>query len=606
MNEKLKELRAKSMKLPLTPGVYIMRDKSDKIIYIGKAKALKNRVSQYFGSQNGHSTKVRRMVENVDRFDYILTDSEYEALVLECSLIKQNRPKYNILLKDEKGYHYIKITNEDYPRIMEAKRVDSDGAKYLGPYVSSFAVKQAVDSVVKAFALPTCGRKFPRDIKKGRPCLNYHIKQCMAPCTGKISRAEYNEIFDSAVRFLQGGSGDVAEKLKEQMFAAAEAMEFEKAARLRDRINAIEKMSEEQKVVMSPIAEHDIIAAARSGSFGAFKVFRFTGGKLSDSESFYIDEIGELPEARFGFVQQYYSMRDRIPPRIDIDGETEDMELLQRWLSEKAGRAVKIHLPQRGEQAHLMDMCRQNAAEYLDRQLRESGINEPLQQLGALLGIPAPMYIEAYDISNTAGAENVAGMVVFYDGQPLKSAYKRFKIKSFSGQDDYASMHEVLSRRIEEYRKHKGEESGFGKKPDLILLDGGKGQVSAVAPLIGGDFDVPLFGMVKDGKHRTRAIATNGGELELLKSRKAFALVGRIQEEVHRYAIGYHRQRRAGRTFSSSLTEIDGIGEQRAKALLKSFKTISAIKEATEQQLAGVKGMNAAAAKAVYNYYHGE
>ena len=582
-----------------------MRDRSDKIIYIGKAKALKNRVSQYFGSQNRHSTKVRRMVECVDRFEYILTDSEYEALVLECSLIKQHRPKYNILLKDEKGYHYIKITNEPYPRILEAKRTENDGAQYLGPYVSSYAVKQAVDSVVKAFALPTCSKRFPRDIKKERPCLNFHIKQCMAPCTGKISREEYNAIFKSAIDFLKGGKGDVLEELNTRMLAAAEDLEFEKAARLRDRIEAIKKMGEQQKVVMSPISEHDVIAAAVSGSFVSFKVFRFFGGKLVDSESFFLEDISDLSETRGQFIQQYYSMRNRIPPRIDIDEQPEDAEILARWLSEKAGKSVKFFVPKRGEQAQLMEMCRQNAAEYLNQQLSSNGINEALEQLGSLLGISPPDYIEAYDISNTAGAENVAGMVVFRNGQPLKSAYKRFKIKSFEGQDDYASMREVIMRRIEEYNKNAHAEEGFGKKPDLIFLDGGQGHVSAIAPILNGsDFsDVALFGMVKDGKHRTRAIAANGSELELLKSRKAFALVGKIQEEVHRFAISYHRQKRSSSSFSSSLTKIDGIGEKRARALLKSFKTITAIKNATQEQLAEVDGMNAVAAKAVFEYF---
>jgi len=606
MNEKLKELRAQAMKLPLSPGVYIMHSSTGKIIYIGKAKALKNRVSQYFGSQNNHPLKVRRMVENVDYFEYILTDSEYEALVLEASLIKQHRPKYNILLKDEKGYHYIKITNEPYPKISECKRVDDDGARYLGPYVSSYSVKQAVDSVVKAFALPTCTKKFPRDIGKGRPCLNYHIKQCMAPCTGKISQREYQMIFDSAVEFLKNGKGDVTQNLEEQMLKAAENLEFERAARLRDRIRSIKSMGEEQKVVMSKISEHDIIALAQSGNYACFEVFRFSSGRLYDRESFFIEEIESPNEARSEFIKQYYSMRDKIPPRIDIDDSTDDIELLQQWLSAKAGKSVKIYLPKRGEQAHLMAMCQQNAAENLKQSLDRFGKNEALEQLGALLGIPAPMYIESYDISNTGGSENVAGMVVFENGKPLKSAYKRFKIKTVMGQDDYASMREVISRRLEEYLKNKESETGFGRLPDLILLDGGKGHVNAVAPIIAHyGLDIPLFGMVKDDKHRTRAIAVNNSELELSKSRKAFTLVGTIQEEVHRFAISYHRASRSKRNFSgSSLTEIPGIGEKRASALFKHFKTIKAIKEASEGEIAKVSGMTKDSAKAVFDFYH--
>lgn len=609
MNEHIKELRAKAMRLPLHPGVYIMHDKTGKIIYIGKAKALKNRVSQYFGSEKNHDEKVRRMVSNVADFEYILTDSEFEALVLECSLIKQHNPKYNILLKDDKGYHYIRVTGGEWPKISEAKQILEDGAQYIGPFVSSWAVKEAVDEALKIFRLPSCTRQFPRDIGKGRPCLNFYIKQCCAPCRGRVKQQEYREYVEEAIDFLRGGSAASVKKLTEKMNEAAEALEFERAARIRDRLAAIKRMSDKQKVVAARVQEQDIIALAQGASAACFEVFRFQNGRLCDRETFLLGETGNPKSARSEFVERYYSMRDRIPPRICLDGPAADTSLLEQWLGEKAGRKVNVTVPQKGEQAQLTEMCRSNAAEQLAQATNRTGREaSALDELGRLLGMEQPpVYIESYDISNLAGGENVAGMIVFENGRPLKSAYRKFKIKGVEGQDDYASMQEVIGRRLQEYEAHKESGEGFGRLPDLILLDGGKGHVAAVRPVLeASGLAIPLFGMVKDDKHRTRAIAKDGGEIAINSNRAAFTLVSTIQDEVHRFAIGYHRTVRKKNTISTTLTSIEGVGPTRAKALLKHFKTISAIQNADLEELINAPSMTEPAARKVYDYFHGK
>ena len=610
-NEKKKELRRKAMKLPLSPGVYLMHDKSGEIIYVGKAKALKNRVSQYFGSEKNHDNKVRRMVSNVDWFEYIVCDSEFEALVLESSLIKQNQPKYNILLKDDKGYSYVRVSSGPWPRITEVKKVEDDGATYIGPYMSSWSIKQTIDSAQKIFKLPNCNRKFPQDFGKGRPCLNYYIKQCCGPCRGKVTEEEYNEAFQEALDFIKGGSSTSVKVLTEKMEEAAENLEFELAARLRDRINAIEAMRARQKVVASKVEEQDIFALAQGETHTAFEVFRFTGNKLSDRESFLTEGCQPDAEARSEFLRQYYAIRDRVPPLVVLDGEVEDPELLSRWLSEKRGKGVKILVPQRGDQAQLVQMCRKNAAENIARQTGNSGRDaSALDELRRLLGLEkVPAYIESYDISNLAGGENVAGMVVFENCRPLKSAYRKFKIKTVTGQDDYGSMREVIRRRLEvdKASQGKGGQDGFGRLPDLILLDGGKGHVAAVQPILDEQgFDIPLFGMVKDDKHRTRAIALSGGEIAINSNRRAFTLVSSIQDEVHRFAIGYHRQQRKKAAISSTLTSIPGIGETRAKALMRHFKTVTAISEADLAELEGAPGMTKPAARRVWEFFHPE
>ncbi|HEX3016687.1 MAG TPA: excinuclease ABC subunit UvrC [Caproicibacter sp.] len=603
----IKELRARAMRLPLHPGVYIMHDKSGKIIYIGKAKALKNRVSQYFGSEKNHDEKVRQMVAHVDHFEYILTDSEFEALILECSLIKQHTPKYNILLKDDKGYSYIRVTKGPWARISEAKQTADDGAEYIGPYISSWSVKQSVDEAQRIFRLPTCNRRFPQDIGKGRPCLNYYIKQCCAPCRGKISEAEYDEAVHDALDFLRGGSAESVRDLTRRMEEAAEKLEFERAARIRDRLTAIRKMSDRQKVVASKVPEQDVIALTQGAGRSCFEVFRFENGRLTDRETFFMGETGNPKAARGEFIERYYSMRDRIPPRVTLDGPVEGEELLSQWLTDKAERKVSVTVPQKGEQAKLAEMCRNNSAEQLAQTMGRTGREaSALDELARLLGLEEPpAYIESYDISNLAGGENVAGMIVFENGRPLRSAYRRFKIKTVVGQDDYASMREVITRRLNEYEQEKDSGEGFGRLPDLILLDGGKGHVAAIQPVLNAaGVSIPLFGMVKDDRHRTRAIAKNGGEIAINSSRSAFTLVSSIQDEVHRFAIGYHRQLRKKVSISSTLLSIEGVGPTRAKALLKHFRTVAAIRDADLAELIHAPTMTEPAAQSVYNYFH--
>ena len=606
MNPKMGELRKKAMALPLLPGVYIMRDKSNEIIYIGKAKALKNRVSQYFGSQNNHAEKVRRMVENVDRFEYIITDSEFEALILECSLIKQHTPKYNILLKDDKGYSYIRVSSGDWAKLSYVLQKQDDGATYIGPYKSSYYVKTAVEEANRIFMLPTCGRRFPQDFRKARPCLNYHIKQCMAPCTGRVKLRDYRESLEQALDFLKGGSSNSIKQLTAQMEEAAEKLEFERAARIRDKIAAVRRMGDKQKVVANKVLDEDIIASFSDSGKTCFQVFRFEGGRLFDRESFIVDS-GESDTEEF--LLRYYTMRTDVPKNIALDREFESIAEIARWLSEKRGSKVNVTVPQRGEQAQLVNMCRSNAAEALAQQkgatVREYGV---LEELKEALGLDAlPEYIESYDISNLNGTENVAGMIVYQNGRPLKSAYRKFKIKGFEGQDDYASMAEVLTRRFEEYYKEKESGEGFGRLPDLILLDGGRGQVRAVQEVLDRmKISVPLFGMVKDDKHRTRAVTGDGGEISIQSKRQLFTFLSKMQDEVHRFAIGYHHSRRSKNTFKSSLTGIEGIGEVRAKALLKYFRTVDNISKADLAELEAAPKMTKDSALAVYRYFHAE
>ncbi len=608
----IKELREKAMKLPLSPGVYIMKNKKEEIIYIGKAKALKNRVSQYFGSQKNHQEKVRQMVQNVDHFDYILCGSEFEALVLECSLIKQHKPKYNILLKDDKGYSYIRISDGAWKKISHVMQKADDGAEYLGPYMSAWYAKSAVDGALKVFGLPSCSKEFPRDAKKGRPCLNYYIKQCCAPCSGRVSQKEYSERVEAAVEFLKKGDSDSVKIMTDEMNRAAENLDFELAARLRDRINAVKRITEKQKVVAAAVPEQDVIAMMTEGDDACFAVLRFSGGRLYDKEDFLIKELGRDSggaAVRAEFIKRYYSMRSDIPPVLTLDIVPEDDELLTNWLTELRGRKVKLTYPQRGEQQKILEMCRSNAAEKLAQSRGHLGHElSALDELAGLLGLSAPpVFIESYDISNLMGSENVAGMVVFKNGRPYKSSYRRFAIKGFEGQDDYASMNEVLTRRFEEYFRQKDSGEGFGQLPDLILLDGGKGQVSAVRPVLERfGLNIPLFGMVKDSSHKTRAITDEGREISITSKRQAFTLVSTIQDEVHRFAIGYHRTKRKKKAFSATLTGIKGIGEERAKALLAYFKTIDRIKQAEVKELLQVKGMTRPAAEELYRSFHQE
>ena len=606
MNPKMKILRKKAMSLPLLPGVYIMKNADGEIIYIGKAKALKNRVSQYFGSQNRHPIKVRKMVENVDRFDYIVTGSEFEALVLECSLIKQHSPKYNILLKDDKGYSYIRISEGEYRKISAVFNKKDDGSEYIGPYLSSYSVRQSVDAANKIFKLPQCNKVFPRDFGKSRPCLNYYISQCCGLCTGKIKKSDYDEAVDGAIAFLKGDSRDIIADLRVKMEKAAEELDFEQAAKLRDRINSIERIKEKQKVVYKSVEEQDVFATADIDGSVCLAVLRFSNGRLFDSEHFFFDDPGDKEGMRSDFITSYYSMRDNIPKRVTVDGEVADRELLEQWLSEKKGKKVTVFVPARGEQLEIVNMCRKNAEEKLaikkGRTGREIAV---LDELKDLLGLKkTPEYIESYDISHTAGQDSVAGMIVFKGGKPYRKAYKRFSIKSFDGNDDYRAMNEVLTRRFSEYEKSKDSTEGFGKLPDLILLDGGVGQVHAVEPVLREfGLKIPLFGMVKDNRHRTRAISGDGGEIAINSKRQVFTLVSEIQNEVHRFSVAYHHQKHAKRGLSLSLTEIEGVGEKRASVLLKYFKTITAIKNAEVDELSKAPGITSAVAQNIYDYY---
>lgn len=601
---RLSRLKKRANRLPLLPGVYIMKNKNDEIIYIGKAKALKNRVTQYFGGGSGHTAKVRKMVSNVDHFEYIVCDSEFEALILENSLIKQNQPKYNILLKDDKGYSYVKITNDKWKKITFSRSADKRG-EYIGPYSSLYVVKETVDEARKIFKLPDCGRSFD---KPSKPCLNYHIGICDAPCSGKMSLGSYLENVNAAVDFIKHGGADseTEAELNKKMLAAAERLDFETAAKLRDRINAMKRIREKQKVVRATYKSEDVIASALLGETAAVSVFIFRNYRLCDKQVFLFDGISDRESLYEEFLQRYYLEKEDIPSRVLIDSSA-DFSATGRWLTEKSGHSVSFINPKLGEQKALLDMCLNNAAETLSQRAERTGREmSVLDELARLLGLPsAPRYIEAYDISNTAGSENVAGMIVYKDGRPFKPAYKRFKIKSFLGQDDFRSMAEVLDRRFTEYEK--GEDEGFAVLPDLILLDGGLGQMSAVRPVLEKHgITVPLFGMVKDSKHRTRAIAAEGGDISIKSNRAAFTFITGIQDEVHRFAIGYHKQRRSKSMLSSELTEIEGIGKARAAALLKHFKTVKAIKSAAADELAAAPGMTKAAADAVYKHFHEE
>lgn len=625
-NPRLEYLREKVKKLPLQPGIYIMKDKKGQIIYIGKAKALKNRVSSYFRSVEKHTPKVYRMVENVWDFEYIVTSSEFEALVLECSFIKQHTPKYNILLKDDKGYHYIRVGGGEYGKITACHQPQKDGARYLGPYISGYVVKQTVDEVNKVFLLPTCNRNFPQEIGKQRPCLNYHIKQCMAPCSGKISPQEYAEALEEAVSFLKGSSANIQKILTQKMMQAAQAMQYEKAARYRDRIRAIQGLAENQKVVSIRYEEEDVIALVQSSVKCCAVVLQFRDYHLVDKEYFMLDELSEfaqnasltdskekavepmMQELRTQFVLRYYDMKQQVPKAVVLDGPPSCQQELEEYLCQKAQRSVQLLLPQKGDQMKLLQMAKENASQQIAEQTRRTSREiSALDELARLLGLhQVPNYIEAYDISNIGSETIVAGMVVFEGGRPLKGAYRKFSVRSVVGKpDDYASMREVLTRRLERYEQHKQEGVGFGRLPDLILLDGGRGHVAAVKPLVRQmGFDIPIFGMAKDDRHRTRTIATEDGELSVSSFRAAFDLLTSIQDEVHRFSIGYSRSKHASRAMESVLRSVEGIGEKRAKNLFLRFRTLKAMEAATVEQLEETPGMTHLTALNLYRYLH--
>ncbi|MGF7398868.1 excinuclease ABC subunit UvrC [Thermoanaerobacterium thermosaccharolyticum] len=604
--------------LPEKPGVYIMKDSSGKIIYVGKAVILKNRVRQYFQNQANQIPKVRTMVKHIADFEYIVTDTELEALILECNLIKKHKPKYNILLKDDKNYPYIKITvNEDYPRILFTRRLEMDGAKYFGPYSSAFAVRETIKLLRHMFPLRSCNRNIEKDIGKCRECLYYHIGLCSAPCIGQISKDDYMKLVDDALMFLEGKHDVLLKKLKEEMEKASQNMEFEKAAKLRDQIYGIEKTSEKQKIISTSGEDQDVISMARSADDACIQVFFIRGGKVSGREHYFMKNTDEMNRSDImsSFIKQFYDGAPYIPKEIITDVDMDEKHVLAEWLSNKRGNKVVISIPSKGKKKELVDMVYENALESLKSDINlkmKRQKNDAVSELSKLLGLEYAERIEAFDISNIRGTDNVASMVVFVDGKPHKSSYRKFNIKTVEGQDDYGSMREVISRRI----KHGLEEqtliddgelqedkAKFHIMPDLILVDGGLGHVNTAKEVLRElNVDIPVYGMVKDSRHRTRGLVSTDGEIDMPMTGRAFRLVAEIQDEAHRFAITFHKETKS-KKLRSDLLNIPGIGEKRMKALFEAFKTIDDIKNATVEELKKVEGMNEKAANAVYDYF---
>ena len=599
-NERIPYLREKTACLTTSPGVYLMKAQSGLIIYIGKAKNLRNRVTSYFRRNPDHTVKVAKMVSQVYDYDFIVTDSEYEALVLECSLIKQHKPKYNILLKDDKGYSYIRISPPPFARITAVKQLRQDGANYLGPYTSGFVTTQTVDEVNRVFRLPTCNQRFPQACGKSRPCLNYHIRRCMGVCQGKITAEAYAALISEAEAFIKAGGEASVVRLTAEMNHAAENLQFERAAELRDRISAIRRAGETQKIIDPDLVDTDLIATAQSDTESAIAVLMFRHGRLLDKVVHRFGAQACDESLLDAFLPQFYREREDIPKLVLTENAVQDAVLLADWLSERAGHAVHVETRQRGDAFRRLQMAKSNAAEAISLRMDRSAKDLlALEELGRVLGMPKPpMYIEAYDISNLSSSAMVAGMVVFENGRPLKKAYKRFSVRETMIQNDYACMREVLERRFREYQQ--GENAGFARLPDLILLDGGQGQVGAVAPVLQTlGITVPLFGMVKDNKHRTRAIATGGGEISLTGRQAAFHLLTRIQDEVHRFSVAYMHAKHQKSSYALSLTSVRGIGEKKAQKLMLAFKTREALKAATAEELARIAGVSAETAQAL-------
>lgn len=606
-NPCLPYLRDKTSKLTEKPGCYIMKDSGGKIIYVGKAKNLKHRVTSYFRKGQDHLPKVWKMVSLVRDYDFIVTDSEFEALVLECSLIKQYSPKYNILLKDDKGYSYIRVSNEEYPRLTAALQKEDDGAQYIGPYISSYSVKQAVDEANRVFMLPTCTKQFPRDLGKSRPCLNCFIKQCMGVCKGEISAEDYRGVVQQAVEYIKSGSQASVERLTEQMNAAAEALDFEQAAKLRDRIAAIKKAAEGQKIVSDDLRDMDIFAVSENADRACGSVLMYRGGRLFDKYSAPLGMTDLGSAMREGFITEFYSARSEIPKDILLDEPIENAELLERYLSDKCGHRVHISVPQRGALLRLTTLAKSNASEHLSLRVGRTGKEiTALEELAKALGLEKPpRFIECYDISNFGSSDMTCGMVVYENGRPCKRFYRKFAIKTVHEQNDYACMCEAVERRFKRYLE--GEDEGFSTLPDLILLDGGKGHVATVTPVVRAlGINVPIYGLVKDSKHRTRAATASDHEISLTSYRRAFALVTAIQDEVHRYAITFTKARHKKNSFALGLTSVKGIGEKKAQKLMTEYKTRAALEAATEYELAKTAGVNAATAAELFKYIHGE
>lgn len=608
--------------LPADPGVYIMKDKTGKVIYVGKAKILKNRVRQYFQNTDKHSPKVAAMVSKVDTFEYILTDSELEALVLECNLIKKYKPYYNILLKDDKNYPYIKVTKEDYPRLRLVRRMEKDGAKYFGPYTSAATVREAIDFVCKLFSIPDCDIKLPRDLGRRRACINAQIGKCCAPCENIITKEEYAKRIEDACDFLDGKTGKLLSELEQNMKDASDKMEFERAATIRDKINAIRQMENKQKIVSEKYADEDVIGFFEAENRTFAEVFFVRRGRLLGHHGTIISNTKGMGEEDIAeeFIKQFYESADYIPKNIYTQYKCEDEELISEFLTRISGRSTKVITPQRGEKKALCEMAHKNAKQsalnfILKNGDGKKGVKRLILDMKEQLGLDNPPYrIESYDISNTAGEENVGSMVVFVNGEPAKSKYRRFKIETAPGGDDYHSMAEMILRRLTHARDEekqietgelKREDAKFLPLPDCIFLDGGKGHLSVITELLElTDTDIPLFAMVKDDHHRTNILLKNdGSRVDLKRNSAEFRLVASVQEEVHRFAIEYHRKLRAKKMKGSSLCEIEGVGEKTAKKLLRTFKSIANIKAATAEELK-LGGVSETVAKNIYNYFH--
>lgn len=616
------DLEEELKKLPAKPGVYLMHDKTDAIIYVGKAISLKNRVRQYFQAGRNVTPKIERMISQIDHFEYIITDSEVEALVLESNLIKEHRPKYNTMLKDDKNYPYIRATiEEDYPRLLYSREQKRDKSKYFGPFTSAGAAKDTLELAHKIYKIRTCRRVLPRDIGKERPCLDYHIGQCDAPCQGKISKEEYNENYKKALKLIGGDYSEVIEYLKEKMIQASESLAFEEAAGYRDLISSVKKMSVKQKVTDFNGQDRDIIALARTLEEAVVQVFFVREGKLIGRDHFHLNgTYGEKEEDILqDFIKQFYAGTPFIPREVMVEYNIADSGLIEQWLAGKRGGKVKIIIPKKGSKERLVELAHKNAALVLTQDM-ERIKREEQRTIGAMgeicswLGIPYVPRIESYDISNINGFQSVGSMVVFEDGKPKRSDYRKFKIKTVKGPDDYASMYEVLTRRfrhgIEETEElqEKGlikEVGSFTRFPGLIMMDGGKGQVHIAQKVLEElRLDIPVCGMVKDDKHRTRGLFFEGHELPVKVDSEGFHLMTRIQDEVHRFAIEYHRSLRSKEQVKSVLDDINGIGEKRRKALMKHFQSIEAIRNAGVEEIAQVEGMNENVAVNVYKFFH--
>ncbi len=600
------ELRDKAHALPLKPGVYIMQNAASEVIYVGKAKALKNRVSQYFQDQSRHNEKTRAMVGQIDHFDVIVVQSEFEALVLECALIKRHQPRYNILLKDSKGFPYIRLSPGDYPRFSLAARAEDDGARYFGPYGSRFASQGIIDALRQALRLPACRRKFPKDIGRERPCLNFHMGMCDGYCREEMDQSQYKRSIDQAVRLLEGRLDEVVDELTAEMELAAEELRFEKAAQLRDRIRSIQLLSTRQKAVAGSLVDTDVVGYHRGEAKSCFVVLHYMGGELAAKDWELLSAPMEEDEAATvsTLAAQYYGGRGQLPRQILLPCDIDEQVELARMLTEAVGRKVEVLTPQRGAKMELVRLANENAAEEVLRATTaEERRSKLTEALGALLGLEElPHRIEAFDISNTGSSDIVASMTVHIDGRPLKRDYRHFKLKDMPHADDYASMEQVVERR---FRRYLDGDEKFSEKPDLLLMDGGAGQVKAAWEAMAklGLGDIPVYGMVKDGRHRTRAlVAGDGREIGIQANQALFAMVGRIQEETHRFAIEFHRQQQAGHLKGSALDGIPGVGPARKAQLLKHFKSVRAVKAAALDELAAVVPKSTAAA--VYHHFH--